>query len=573
MSPQTPTAGLPGEAAEDAARDLTQPGAARAPSPAAATRVLMVASENDALPPVRTAEGEVTGKVGGIGDVVRDAPRALAERGCAVAVVTPAYGVYGAVPGAHRLAGLEVTFGGGRHFLELYQVPGRQLTPGVRQLVIDHPLFSPCGKGRIYCNDPPQRAFASDASKYALFCAAVAAGIEQGAFGPLDVVHLHDWHAGFLLILRRHEPYSRRLRQLRCTFTIHNLALQGIRPFDGDASSLQAWYPHFAWERAALADPRWNDCVNPMAVGIRMADAVHAVSPSYAQEILRPSAVAAHGYYGGEGLEDDLRKAHAEGRLFGILNGCEYPSQAATPALGDWTDCVALMRSQVLRWTADQATLASAQFLAHTRLSALGETRPGFVVTSIGRITDQKVRLLRQATTDGRPALEKLLEALGQDGVLLLLGSGDPGYEQFLTGIAARHGNFIFLRGYSDALAEALYLHGDLFLMPSSFEPCGISQMLALRSGQPCLVHNVGGLRDTVADGVNGFAFSGSGMSEQAENMVAALRRALTVHHQQPERWQRLRRAALASRFPWTNSVDDYLKHLYQRPVAVRAPD
>ncbi len=177
----------------------------------AGLRVLMVAAENDALPRVRTSDGEFTGKVGGIGDVVRDVPRALAERGCSVTVVTPAYGIYSALPDGHRLAGLEVAFGGGRHYLELHQAPDRKTTPGVRQLVIEHPLLSPCGKGRIYCNDPPHRAFASDASKFALFCAAVAAAVEHGTFGELDVVHLHDWHSAFLLILRRYDPHHHRL--------------------------------------------------------------------------------------------------------------------------------------------------------------------------------------------------------------------------------------------------------------------------------------------------------------------------------------------------------------------------
>ncbi len=137
------------------------------------------------------------------------------------------------------------------------------------------------------------------------------------------MIHLHDWHAALLLVLRRYHPAYQRLQQIHCAYTIHNLALQGIRPLLGHASSLAAWYPGLAYESAVLADPRWSNCINLMAVGIRLADAVHAVSPSYAEEILRPSAVTAHGYYVGEGLEIDLRKTQAEGRVFGILDGCE----------------------------------------------------------------------------------------------------------------------------------------------------------------------------------------------------------------------------------------------------------
>ncbi len=320
-----------------------------------------------------------------------------------------------------------------------------------------------------------------------------------------------------------------------------------------------------------LEDPRWRDCVNPMAVGIRLADAVHAVSPAYAKEILKPSAVAAHGYYGGEGLEQDLRQAQSEARLFGILNGCEYPTATGVaPAIGSWSRCMEEVNAQLLRWSAQNATLASAHFLAHVRATALGESRPRFLLTSIGRITDQKVRLLRQPGSDGRPALDRLLDTLGPNGLLLLLGSGDPDYEQFLTAVAARHDNFLFLRGYSDPLADALYAEGDLFLMPSSFEPCGISQMLALRSGQPCLVHDVGGLRDTVVDGVNGFSFNGNDMGEQADHMVAALSRALKVWRDEPARWQRLREAARTARYSWRDSVEDYLRHLYQHAPVPR---
>src|SRR6056300_946863 len=129
--------------------------------------------------------------------------------------------------------------------------------------------------------------------------------------------------------------------------------------------------------------------------------------------------------------------------------------------------------------------------------------------TSVGRLTDQKVLLLRQTMHNGKSLLDNLLLQIKGRARLVLLGSGDPLLEQFLLEVAGRHSNFIFLRGFSIGLSECLYRAGDLFLMPSSFEPCGISQMLAMRAGQPCLVHAVGGLLDTVTDGSDGFVFSG----------------------------------------------------------------
>lgn len=516
--------------------------------------ILMVAAENDALP---------GGKVGGIGDVVRDVPPALARRGCKVTVITPSYGSLATLPGERRVGALAVGFGGSSQRVELYEVPGRQTHEGVRHWVADHPQFAACGSGRVYCDDPPTSPFATDATKFALLCAAVAEAVVQDMFGPLDILHLHDWHAAFLLILRRYHPAFRSLHDIRSVYTMHNLALQGVRPFGGHPSSLTAWYPGLIYDPGTLADPRWPNCVNPMAVGIRLADAVHVVSPAYAEEILYPSAVAIRGYYGGEGLEGDLHAARSEGRLFGILNGCEYPSESATPVL-EWPALKTLLQDQVLRWAGSSANLSTAHFIAHARLSTWTDRRPKTILTSISRITDQKVRLLRQPDDRGRPALEGVLEALGDRGVYLFLGSGDPDFENFLTATSARFPNFVFLRGYSEAVSNALYGAGDLFLMPSSFEPCGIGQMLAMRAGQPCLVHHVGGLKDTVQDGETGFAFTGGSLIEQATRLVEKLRYTLNLRENKPERWETIRRAAAAARFSWDSSVNAYIEQLYR---------
>ena len=514
--------------------------------------ILMVTAENDALP---------GGKVGGIGDVVRDVPPALAAQGCRVTVITPAYGHFATLADSRRQSTLDVSFAGSRHYVDLVEVPGRRSHEGVRHWVADHPALAPCGAGRIYCDDPPASPFARDASKFALFCAAVAEGLRRGAFGEVTVIHLHDWHAALLLALRRFHPAYRALQDIRCVFTVHNLALQGVRPLRGHASSLEAWYPGLPYDPATVQDPRWPDCVNPMAMGIRLAEAVHAVSPTYAREILQPSAVEERGYYGGEGLEGDLQRAREQGRLFGILNGCEYPEQAP-PAL-DWAGLRTMLRDQVLRWAGMDMFLRSAHFLAFNRLGALRKP-PQVILTSVSRITDQKVRLLRQSDERGRLALEGVLEALGDDGVYLFLGSGDEAFEAYLTRTCGHHSNFVFLRGYSDAVSQALYASGDLFLMPSSFEPCGISQMLAMRAGQPCLVHHVGGLKDTVADGIDGFAFSGTNLGDQASRFVRATAQALELRQHNPRRWQEIAQAARRARFSWDDSVAAYRHQLYR---------
>ncbi len=514
--------------------------------------ILMLAAENDAL---------VGAKVGGIGDVVRHLPAALAALDCEVTVLTPAYGALANQPGAERLAALKVGFGGSAQHVELYQVPGRQPRKGVRHWVLEHPLFASCGRGRIYCDDPPSRPFARDASKFALFCAAAAEAVVAGLCGAPQVIHLHDWHAALLLLLRRYHPAFHLLQTMRCVYTVHNLALQGVRPLTGDASSLSAWYPDLDVEHAVVADPRWPDCINPMAVGVRLADAVHVVSPSYAQEIQRPSAVETRGYYGGEGLEGDLLQAHHEGRLHGILNGCDYPQ--SLPAAAEWPALKELLQTQVLDWAGRDSQLASCHFIACARLTAWPTRRPATVLTSVGRITEQKIRLLHHPTSAGRPALEAILDQIGDDGLFIMLGSGDPDYEQALTTTAGRRRNFLFLRGYAEGLSETLYASGDLFLMPSSFEPCGISQMLAMRASQPCLVHHVGGLRDTIQPGINGFAFTGGSLTEQADNLVQALAATLDLRRHHPDRWREFSARAEAARFRWSDSARSCLDMLY----------
>jgi starch synthase len=516
--------------------------------------VLMVAAENDAVP---------GGKVGGIGDVLRDVAPALAEKGTKVSVITPAYGAFMELPGAERLGSLHPRFSGQTERVDLYEVPGRQRNTGVQNLVLDHPQFSPCGAGRIYCDDPPAEPFATDATKFALFCAAVAELLREGALGSVDVVHLHDWHAALVAALIAHDAAFKPLRRLRCVFTIHNLALQGVRPFSGNASSFLSWFPDLGSAYRDLADPRWPDCINLMAVGIRLAHKVHAVSPTYSEEIQQQSTVASIGFHGGEGLEAELVTAQEQGRLVGILNGCEYPRDDSAAGAPTWTVLRTLMAQEILRWASQEPALPGVHFVASKRVENLKPKRPCTLVTSVSRLTDQKVRLFCETVSDGRSTLEHLLEILHDKGVFVFLGSGDPALERRLAGVSARHDNFIFLRGYSDALAQALYAAGDLFLMPSSFEPCGIGQMLAMREGQPCLVHHVGGLRDTVTDDRTGFAFTGEGLREQANAFIARFEAVLEMRENDPRHYAAIGRAARNQRFEWSASVRRYMRELY----------
>jgi starch synthase len=465
-------------------------------------RVWLVATENGAFP---------GGKVGGVGDVVRDLPLALASSGLNVHVITPSYGMFHKLPGTTLFRRLRVIFAGQRYMVKIFKVPVGDESVG--HYVIEHPLMSPKGPGRIYVSDEPGKPFAIDAAKFAFFNAAVAVWVNS-CHSPPQVLHLNDWHTGLIPALRELGNEDAPLKKARLVFTIHNLAYQGIRPLRGDESSLESWFPNLLQLKDRLKDPRYDDCVNFMASAIRLSDGVNTVSPSYALEIQRPSDPST-GFSGGEGLEADLRQAQAEGRLSGILNGCMYPEVSE------------------------------------------------HLLLSIGRVADQKVPLFLEPVKGHASALEAILATIGPDSLFIMLGSGEKVLEDQFAKIARSHGNFLYLRGYVEALSDPLYENADLFLMPSSFEPCGISQMLSMRAGKPCVVHAVGGLKDTVSDGVTGFVFDGNTPQQQAKNFVGSVRAAISMRRENPSKWQELCSNAADERFSWEVAASDYRQRLY----------
>ena len=526
--------------------------------------VCMLAAENDVIP---------GGKIGGIGDVVRDIPRALAAQGARVSVVIPAYGTFHKLPGATLCGVFTTRFRGLQERVELYELYENQ-DPGVRYLVLHHPLFAVGGAGKVYCDDDGDQPFATDANKFALFSIASLDAIQEGLIEPIDVLHLHDWHTGLATALIKFDPQYESLKSVRCVFSIHNLALQGIRPLADNISSLQSWFPHLYYDPADLTDPRWPHCVNPLAAAIRIADRVHTVSPTYAQEILEPTD-SARGFHGGEGLERDLQAAQSQGRLFGIINGIDYPKAPKKPApkVGKpWAQFMKDTADEMLRLIAKKDTLRTTDYVAHQRIlrwQAL--SRPAHVITGVGRLTDQKMALLMKAIPDDngtsrtrpRAPLDIMLSSLEGRGMLLLLGSGDTALEAQCQEIASRHPHFLFLNQYSQRLSDLLFDNGDLFLMPSSFEPCGISQMLSMRSGQPCFAHAVGGLRDTIIDNTDGFLFSGESLSGQSEALLSRFDEVLTLRESKRDAYKKISAAAKNQRFEWHDSATRYLSELY----------
>jgi starch synthase len=510
--------------------------------------IIMIASENDAL------KG---GKVGGVGDVVRDLPVALASLGWKTTVVIPSYGFLHTDNPSRFLKSIQFPFSGKTLTGDLYEVTPRRPVTGVTHLVFEHPEL----RGEpVYFNDPPDQTFARDASKYALFCSAIGRYLRDVT--PDSILHLHDWHAATLLLLQRLHPDFRHLAAFKTVFTIHNLSIQGSRPMKGQHATVQHWFPELFGETSWISDwkdPRYKDpTYTPMVVGIRFAEKLNTVSPSYAVEILQASDHA-RGFYGGEGLESLLRQSNADHRLFGILNGAEYPTGKDKSRMS-WQELCGLMEKELRR------VLNKSDFhpIVLQRIESVRELNPAILLTSVTRVVEQKIKLLFEKSSRGRFAIDEIHSFLEKyNGAYVFIGTGTSDYEQKLIETVGRCRRFIFINVYSAPVSEALYANGTIFMMPSSFEPCGISQMIAMREGQPCVVHAVGGLKDTVIDGVNGFQFSGSTLQEQVDNLIETTEKAIRTAAEDSAGWKKICKEASEAQFTWEKSARQYSNLLY----------
>ena len=270
-------------------------------------------------------------------------------------------------------------------------------------------------------------------------------------------------------------------------------------------------------------------------------------------------------FIGGEGLEEDLKNADEENRLFGILNGCNYKYVNIEGKGKLYRNTV----KALFRWLQDEDKKYKADFLAHTgeKIMKYVGNRPKFIVSSIARLTEQKFYFFKRSPEAFIEILKKLEKV---EGIFMLLGTGAPEYEELFRAISYENPNFIFTNGQSESLIDSMYLESDLYFMPSLFEPCGISQMLAMRNGNPCLVHHTGGLIDTVEHMKTGFAFGGKTYNKKIENMLMTFDEALHVFENDKPTWKKIQTAAKRKRFTWQKSVETYYEKLYKPVVHLR---
>lgn len=470
-----------------------------------------------------TAEMAPFAKVGGLADVTDALSRALAVRGHDVRVVLPLFGHLDRekenIRLLKKLPPLSVRVG---HRVVDFRVYLRgSANAAVKVYLLEaEDLFAHAGIYTDAAGDP-----LPDALSRAALHGAAALALPRLLDWPVDIVHAHDAEAVPALLFRRHWYSGRELPGPAATvLTIHNLAHQEIHPADGvevlGLPAAMASYPGLL---------EFHGHLNLLKAGILAADQLNTVSPTYARETTDDPRYGC----GLEGVLGSRGKAYR-----GILNGGDY---------GTWNPA----RDTFLAAPFGPGKLKGKTACRRALLKELTlKAVPGKPLCGlVGRLVAQK----------GIGLLLPLLDRLAADGyTFAILGTGDRQLEAACRKAAGKHPDRVaFVGSFDEGLAHRIYAGSDLFLMPSEFEPCGLSQMYALRYGTPPLVRRTGGLADTVidadhADGV-GFVFT----EAQPEALLAALRRAEAAFGE-ADVWSGLQDRGMAVDFSWDLSAAGY---------------
>jgi starch synthase len=486
----------------------------------AALRVLHVAAE--VFPLVKT---------GGLADVVAALPVAQAEQGADVRLLLPGYpAVIEAVQGARPVVDIGACFGALRVRLLLGRMPGTALPV----YVIDAPYLYRRAGGPYQAPDGEE--WPDNLQRFALLgwvAAHLAADDADPAWVP-DIVHAHDWHAAMACAFVAEHLATR----AASVFTVHNLAFQGL-------------FPMHDWPLLGLASRlmspaglEYHGQLSFMKAGLKFADRITTVSPSYAREI------ATHEF--GCGLDGVIRGRGAD--VSGILNGIDEAvwNPATDPAIAQRFDAERLAGKAVCK-QALQAELG------------LAADAGALLLVVVSRLTAQKGMDL---------LLAALPELLAQGVQLAVQGTGDPALEAaFRMAEQAHPGRVQVHIGYDEARAHRLVAGADMIAVPSRFEPCGLTQMYGLRYGTVPLVRRVGGLADTVvdADEANLAAGTATGVLFDAATpraLLQAMGRALALHRAGAP-WKALMRRGMAQPLAWGQPARDYLA-LYGQALATK---
>ncbi|AEG40661.1 glycogen synthase GlgA [Lactobacillus kefiranofaciens] len=453
-------------------------------------------------------------KTGGLGDVLGALPNELAERGDDVGVVLP---LYQDIPDKYRQkmqyqGNFIVPVGWRNQYCGIFTYKHH----GVTYFFIDN---------EYYFKRPGIYGYYDDGERFAYFQQAVIMMMERFNFIP-SILHCNDYHTAFIpFLLHEKWGFVDAYRGIKTVLTIHNLEFQGKY----NAKTLPGFFNMgYDWFDSGIV--RQSGDVNWMKTGILYADRVTTVSPSYAREIQTPEF--------GQGLDGILRMCSH--KVTGILNGIDfkrYNPETDPDIKANYN--VRKLRKKVQNKIALQKELGLKR-AAHIPLIGM-----------VTRLTAQKgCQLL----------VDELDNILKFNVQVAILGNGDPFYEHALSEIAKRHpGKMSLTLAFDTKLAQRIYAGADSFLMPSAFEPCGLSQLIALHYGTLPVVHQIGGLADTVwvydktkneGTGFGFKEFSGYQMVQAIKNMLAA--------YGEKDIWFKMQRTAMKSDFSWHKSASDY---------------
>ncbi|WP_199569285.1 MULTISPECIES: glycogen synthase GlgA [unclassified Collinsella] len=474
-------------------------------------------------------------KTGGLGDVAGSLPAALVRAGAEVIVMVPKYAT---IKDEYK-AQME-------HFSDFYVSLGwRNEYCGLEKLEHDGVTYMFIDNERYFARDYPY-GFFDDGERFAFFSKAITESLQHLPAGfECDILHCNDWQTALAPVFLREFYQGLPLYdRVKTVFSIHNVAFQG--QFSDTVMEDILGVAHIP---AAASQLRCDACsINYMLGALRYADAITTVSPTYANEIQTPEF--------GEGLDGVLRERSYA--LQGILNGIDVAG--FDPA----TD----KRIAANYTVEDRSGKAVCKAKLQEELGLeVRDDRPLMVMVT--RLTRQK----------GMDLVMYALDRILAGGVqVAVLGTGDRDYEDGLRYFQDKYPGTMAARiEFDPALSQRMYAAADMFLMPSKFEPCGLSQIIAMRYGTLPIVRETGGLKDTVIP-YNEFTGEGTGFSFSnfnGDEMGDAVFRAARLFWDNREAWDQLVTQAMSQDFSWTRSADKYLDLYFfmhpeiERPVAV----
>ncbi len=474
-----------------------------------------------------SAEAAPFVKTGGLGDVAGSLPSALNAAGADVIVMVPKYAT---IPDEYK-AQME-------HVGEFYVPLGwRNEYCGLERLVHDGVTYVFIDNERYFGRSYPY-GFFDDGERFAYFSKAVCESLRYLPDGfTCDILHCNDWHTALApVFLREFYQGLPVYENVKCVFSIHNIAFQGqfTDMLLGDVLGLSHIEP-------AVRQLRCDDrSINYMLVAINYSDAIGTVSPTYAAEICTPEY--------GEGLDGALRRRRDI--LHGILNGIDVVRN----------DPASDPRIEATYTVADRSGKAACKAALQRELGLeVRDDRPLMVMVT--RLTRQK----------GMDLVTYALDRILSGGVqVAILGTGDYDYEEALRYFERTYPAQMAARiQFDPALSQRMYAAADMFLMPSLFEPCGLSQIIAMRYGTLPIVRETGGLRDTVTP-YNQYTGEGTGFSFthfNGDEMGDAVFRAARLFWDDRAAWDALVTQAMEADFSWTRSAGDYMNlYLDLRP-------